>query len=218
MRIKRSLVILLFLLPGFASQSQNTGNETGEEWDIPENIHLGVKVGLNVSTLISTELNHPILKPSMVVGLALGIVKRNKFFWQLELNGSFRGARYSYDSAASLNRLSLFYLDMPLVFHLAVDKKKKYWPFIGFQPSLILRKDAYKSDELVAQPVSVNIFDYDYGYIGGLLYKIDKNFGLQLMLYYGALNINKRLTLPFYPYLGRGEPMYNRSIQFSLVF
>jgi hypothetical protein len=216
--MKRNLVILFFMLTGIIAWSQNTGNESGDFKELPDNIHLGVKVGLNISNLVSAELIKPRLKPSMVVGLSASYLKAKKYLWQFEINGSFRGARFSYDSAGALDRLSFFYLDVPLMFHLAVDREKKIWPFIGVQPSLIIRKDAFINNDPVSQPIGINIKNYDLGLVAGAFYRVNDILGFQLMFYYGFLNINRSLSLPFYPYLGSGKPLYNRSLQISLVF
>jgi hypothetical protein len=211
-----SLLFVLFLVPSLTF-AQNDGN-SGLDFDDNPNLHLGVKAGVGFSNIVSSELSTSRVRPGMAVGLYGNYLIKKKILIQLEMNGNLRGAKFKFDKAASLNRLSLFYLDVPLIVHYKINKNAKLLPFAGGQASLIFRKDAYKSDEQVPQPANIDIKKYDLALTAGILYQMHPKVGLQLQLNFGMLNINNRLTLPFYPYLGNGDPIYNRNLQLCLVF
>ncbi len=214
-------MLLLLFLVYINSYSQNDGI-SGNDFNDNPNVHLGIKVGIGLSNLESDELTNNQIRPGMAVGLYGNYFFNKKVLLQIELNGNLKGANFNFDSASSLNKLSLFYLDMPVFIHVAIKKDAKFLPFIGLQPSLVFRKDAYKSQEFVPQPVSIGIKKYDFAVTAGLLFKISSVVGLQIQFNYGLININNpipnQLRLPFYPYLGRGTTMYNRNFQLCLVF
>lgn len=215
------LCFFLFFI-SIAGFGQNDGI-SGEEYRENPNAHLGVKAGLGFSNIQSEELTNKTTRPSMAVGLYGNYLFKQKILLQVEFNGSLKGANFSFDGvSSSLNRLSLFYLDIPIIVHYSFVKKAKLLPFLGVQPSVIFRKDAYKSQEIVPQPVVLGIKKYDFAVTAGLLYKMHPKVGLQLQFNYGLVNVNNKapnqLILPFYPYLGKGSPMYNRNLQLCLVF
>ncbi len=216
----RSFLLLIFSLMIFGIQgvAQNTGNEMGDDWDVSPNLNFGVKFGYNLSKLVSEELPSSNYKSGMVVGLSAQYAYKKHIQFRGEVNGCIKGGKFSFTPAESLEKLSLFYLDVPLTVGYRVSQKIKLTPFAGVQPSVVFRKDAYKKGEAVPQPVIMNILNYDLGLVGGFYYGISDVVGIQLMAQYGVLNVNKSLTLPFYPYLGAGKPLYNRSLQLCLVF
>lgn len=213
-----TLLFLLLALSGIKGYGQNTGNEMGDDWDVNPNLSFGVKFGYNLSNLESAELPASNYKSGMVVGLSAQYAYKKHLKLRMEANGCIKGGKFNYSQAEALDKLSLFYFDVPLTLGYNISKKVNLTPFLGVQPSLVFRKDAYKKGEAVPQPVVVNILNYDLGLVGGFYYGLSDVVGLQLMAQYGVLNVNKSLTLPFYPYLGAGKPLYNRSVQLCLVF
>jgi hypothetical protein len=218
-RVTTLFILALFL--GVGVQAQNSGSDQYEFRDNPD-LHLGVKAGIGFSNLVSSELTGNSVRPGMVVGLYAGYVFKKRTFLKVEFNGNLKGSLFNYSQAASLEKLSLFYLDIPITVHYYFVKNAKLLPLLGVQPSIIFRKDAYKTQEAVPQPVSVGIKNYDFGIVGGVYYKLNKHVGVQLLYSYGLLNINQKapnqLALPFYPFLGNGSPIYNRNLQLCLVF
>lgn len=216
----RFSVLLWLLLTVTAIFQANAQNDNISGKDIDENpkLRLGVKTGISLSTLESAELSNQLLRPTMAVGLYGNYMVSKKMILQVEMNGILKGSRFNYAQAVSLKRLSLFYFDMPVTAHFQAKKNSKLLPFGGVQPSLIFRKDAYKTQEEVPQPVIIDIKNYDLALCGGILYKINQKVGVQLMVNYGLININNQITVPFYPYLGNGSKLFNRNLQLCLVF
>ncbi|MCX6189190.1 MAG: outer membrane beta-barrel protein [Bacteroidetes bacterium] len=219
--LRLTLLVLFLFLMDTAVYSQNDGI-SGNDFDINPNLHLGIKAGLGFSNMESAELTHKKTLPGMSVGLYGNYLFGQKLLLQIELNGNLKGANFSFTQASSLDKLSLFYLDMPVIVHYVFIKNAKLLPFIGFQPSVVIRKDAYKTQEVVPQPISVGIKKYDIAITAGLLYKLNPSVGLQIQFNYGLMDINNKppnqLTLPFYPYLGNASRIYNRNLQLCLVF
>ncbi len=209
-------MLFLILCSRFVMAQNN--NVSGKEFDENPKIHLGVKAGFSLSNLQSTELNNKSARPAMVVGLYGNYILNKKVTFQLEMNGILKGANFHFSQASSLQRLSLFYLDLPILLNYSTKKTSKIIPFSGILPSIILRKDAYKTQEAVPQPVDLDLKKYDFAFSAGVLFKINTSVGLQLQVNYGIININNRLEIPFYPLLGNGNAMYNRNLQLSLVF
>ena len=197
--------------------AQNDGI-SGNDVDENPNLHLGVKAGLGFSNIQSSELDGKRIRPGMAVGLYGNYLIKKKILLQLEVNGNLRGANFRFEQASSLNRLSFFYLDVPLIIHYSRHKNSLFLPFAGVQGSLIFRKDAYKSGEAVPQPIDLDIKNYDFSLTAGILYRMYPKIGLQLQANFGLVNINNNLSVPFYPYLGNGSTMYNRNLQLCLVF
>lgn len=215
--VKSIFTLFLLFFIGIDLRAQNDGI-SGNDIDENPNVHLGVKAGIGFSNIQSVELNGRRIRPGMSVGLYGNYLVKKKFLFQLEFNGNLRGANFKFTQASSLNRLSLFYLDMPITMHYLFVKKAKVLPFLGVQPSVIFRKDAYKSGEAVPQPVNLDIKKYDFAITAGVLYRMHPKVGLQLQANYGLININNNITLPFHPFLGKGSTMYNRNLQLCLVF
>lgn len=204
-----------------AAWAQND-NLSGTDFDDNPNLHLGVKAGINFSNLKSTELTNKSPYIGMDVGLYANYKVRKKLALQIDFVGNVKGANFNYGPASSLNKLALFYLDVPITMQFSFIKNAKLIPYFGIMPSVVFRKDAYKTQEAVPQPVSIGIKKYDFGITAGLLYKMDPRVGLQLQFNYGLIDVNNpapnQLVLPFYPYLGGGGSIYNRNLQLSLVF
>lgn len=211
--------MMLFWITAAWAQNDNL---SGTDFDDNPNLHLGVKAGINFSNLKSVELT----KKSTYIGMDVGLYANYKLSkvlaLQIDFIGNVKGANFNYGVASSLNKLALFYLDIPITMQFSFVKKAKLIPFVGIMPSVIFRKDAYKTQEAVPQPISIGIKKYDFGVSAGLLYKMDPRVGLQLQFNYGLIDVNNpapnQLVLPFYPYLGGGGSIYNRNLQLSLVF
>jgi hypothetical protein len=217
-RIVKTMLPLFLLF--FITSRINAQNEgiSGIDFDDNPNFHLGVKAGIGLSNIESSELLGRRIRPGMSVGLYGNYLFKKHFLVQIGFDGNIKGANFSFTQASSLQRLSLFYMDVPLTVHYNYSKNSKLLPFIGVQPSLIFRKDAYKTQEAVPQPIVLDIKNYDFALTAGLLFRLDPRVALQLQFNYGVVNINNKLSVPFYPYLGNGSPMYNRNLQLCLVF
>lgn len=213
------LGMMLFCITAAFSQNDNT---SGTDFDDNPNLHLGVKAGINFSNLKSTELTNKSTYIGMDVGLYANYKLNKVLALQIDFIGNVKGANFNYGTASSLNKLALFYLDVPITMQFSFVKKAKLIPYVGIMPSVIFRKDAYKTQEAVPQPISIGIKKYDFGVSAGILYKMDPRVGLQLQFNYGLIDVNNpapnQLVLPFYPYLGGGGSIYNRNLQLSLVF
>jgi len=209
--------ILIFISCVFTGNAQND-NLSGEDFTTNPNLRLGVKAGLGFSNIQSAELTNKSVRPGMAVGVYLNYKMARQWNIQVELDGNLRGANFNFDQASSLQRLSLFYFDVPVTLQFIHSKEATFIPFLGIQPSLIFRKDAYKTQEFVPQPIALDIKKYDLAASGGFLIRINANLDFQVLMNYGILNINKNLTLPFYPYLANKSPMFNRNLQLCLVF
>ncbi len=210
-----AVISLLFFFNRLNAQNDGI---SGNDYDDNPNMRLGVKAGIGFSNIQSAELQGRRIKPGMSVGLYANYLVKKRFLFQAEIDGNLRGANFRFPQASSLNRLSFFYLDVPLTVHYYFTKKSLVLPFVGMQPSLIFRKDAYKSQEVVPQPVVLDIKNYDLAVTAGILYRFHPKVAVQIQANYGLININNRLTIPFFPYLGLGTPMYNRNLQLCLVF
>ncbi len=213
------LGMMLFWITAAFSQNDNI---SGTDFDDNPNLHLGVKAGINFSNLKSAELTHKSTYIGMDVGLYANYKLNKVLALQIDFIGNVKGANFNYGTASSLNKLALFYLDIPITMQFSFIKKAKLIPYVGIMPSVVFRKDAYKTQEAVPQPISIGIKKYDFGVSAGLLYKMDPRVGLQLQFNYGLIDVNNpapnQLVLPFYPYLGGGGSIYNRNLQLSLVF
>lgn len=198
------LVFILFFTLAWMSINAQQYQKSDEMFDAdgrPQK--LGIKGGLNFTGMPSRELpegqrdtsfaTHRLLNPKLTYGLHVGAYYRwqisPRIHNQIELAASFRGSRFDNLDSNGYSRISLFYLDMPVLFHISLDKKKQNNLVIGYQASYLIRGQIFVGRDVLASFSQVPFKKWDHLFVGGYHFNFDR-VGLNILLKYGIRNIN----------------------------
>lgn len=234
-------VLLLFILVQAVLQvyAQDPKQEPTEEEiysSIPDppsgRTKLGVRAGLSFNTLSSGNLQNPRIGTGLTGGaycrVKLGRYnakepKLFKYAFEPQFNFTYKGSRFANDTG-EYSRISLFYLDMPLLFIINLDKKDgDYSLILGPQFSYLAKKSLFiKSDPVPVDPDSAQLkFNpFDVVLVAGLQY-CTRYVNIQLLVKPGLSNINRAMdarNAPLIRPLPNGQPIRNFSVELILAF
>jgi hypothetical protein len=176
----------------------------------------GIKTGCQLSTLMGEENSNNTLN----FGLNGGVYMRRKFKsekwgYQLELNGSFRGSNFT-PKDKEYSAIRLFYLDMPLLVFINLTKDENHKILIGPQVSSLLSSTIYNGPSLVRYDTIPSINKIDLLACVGYHIRLG-HVSFQTMLKYGFISTNDGL-LPGIKPTNTGKSMNNFMFELNFLF
>jgi hypothetical protein len=219
------LIIVAFLICTNLLQAQveETIDSTLEDDEsrpvkvLPDNKYkFGIKLGCQLSTLTGEENSNN--TPNF--GLNGGIYMRRKFKsekwgYQIELNGSFRGSNFTQKDN-EYSAIRLFYLDLPILCFINLTKDETHKILFGPQVSYLLTSSIYKGPFLDRYDSIPNLNKFDVLACVGYNYKMG-HVSLQTMIKYGFMNINNGLLQGIKP-TNTGKSMNNFLLELNFLF
>ncbi|MFZ4796684.1 MAG: outer membrane beta-barrel protein [Bacteroidia bacterium] len=176
----------------------------------------GIKLGSQLSTLMGEENSSNTLN----FGLNGGVYMRRKFKsqkwgYQLELNGSFRGSNFApkYNEYSAIR---LFYLDMPLLVFVNLTKDENHKLLFGPQVSYLLSSSIYNGPSLVSYDSIPSFKKLDLLACVGYHIRLG-HVSFQTMLKYGFISTNDGL-LPGIKPTNTGKSMNNFIFELNFLF
>lgn len=178
------------------------------------------KIGLKLGVLGSTITGEENTQNTIKFGLSGGAYLRRKFKnekwgYQIELNGSFRGSNYEANDT-NYSSIRLIYLDVPLYLFFNLTKNEDHKIVVGPQFSYLLSSALYKNTFNLPESKPPKLIEYDILACGGYHYRLG-HIAIQTMLKYGFVNINNGL-LPNITPANQGKSMYNLIFEVNLLF
>jgi hypothetical protein len=179
---------------------------------------LGIKLGCQLSTLIGEENSNN----TSNFGLNGGVYIRRKFKsekwgYQIELNGSFRGSNFT-PKDNEYSAIRLFYLDMPLLCFINLTKDENHKILFGPQISYLLTSSIYKGTFLDRYDSIPNIKKVDLLACVGYHFRLG-HVSFQTMLKYGFMSINdKNGLLQGIKPTNTGKSMNNFIFELNFLF
>jgi len=179
---------------------------------------LGIKLGCQLSTLIGEENSNN----TSNFGLNGGVFIRRKFKsekwgYQIELNGSFRGSNFT-PKDNEYSAIRLFYLDMPLLCFINLTKDENHKILFGPQISYLLTSSIYKGTFLDRYDSIPNIKKVDLLACVGYHFRLG-HVSFQTMLKYGFMSINdKNGLLQGIKPTNTGKSMNNFIFELNFLF
>lgn len=178
------------------------------------------KIGLKLGVLGSTIAGEENTTNTIKFGLSGGAYLRRKFKsekwgYQIELNGSFRGSNYEANDT-NYSSIRLIYLDVPLYLFFNLTKNEDHKIIAGPQFSYLLSSALYKNTYNLPEAKPPKLVDYDLMACAGYHYRIG-HVAIQTMLKYGFVNINNGL-LPNITPANQGKSMRNLVFEINFLF
>lgn len=219
------LIVLAFIVSYNLLQAQveETIDSTLEEDEsrpvkvlLDNKYKFGIKLGCQLSSLTGEENKNN--TPNF--GLNGGVYMRRKFKsekwgYQIELNGSFRGSNFS-PKDNEYSAIRLFYLDLPLLCFINLTKDENHKLLFGPQVSYLLTSSIYKGPFLDRYDSIPNLNKFDVLACVGYNYKMG-HVSLQTMLKYGFMSINNGLLEGIKP-TNKGKTMNNFLLELNFLF
>lgn len=176
----------------------------------------GIKLGCQLSTLMGDENSNN----TSNFGLNGGIYMRRKFKsekwgYQIELNGSFRGSNFT-PKDNEYSAIRLFYLDMPLFCFINLTKDENQKILFGPQFSYLLTSSIYKGPYLDRYDSIPNLNKFDVLACVGYHFRMG-HVSLQTMLKYGFMSVNNGLLQGIKP-TNTGKSMNNFIFELNFLF
>lgn len=176
----------------------------------------GIKLGCQLSTLIGEENS----TNTSNFGLNGGVYMRRKFKsqkwgYQLELNGSFRGSNFE-PKDKEYSAIRLFYLDMPLLVFVNLTKDENHKLLFGPQVSYLLSSSIYNGSSLVRYDSIPSLKKLDLLACVGYHIRLG-HVSFQTMLKYGFISTNDGL-LPGIKPTNTGKSMNNFMFELNFLF
>jgi hypothetical protein len=184
---------------------------------LPDNKYkFGIKLGCQLSTLTGEENSNN--TPNF--GLNGGVYMRRKFKsekwgYQIELNGSFRGSNFT-PKDNEYSAIRLFYLDLPILCFINLTKDETHKILFGPQVSYLLTSSIYKGPFLDRYDSIPNLNKFDVLACVGYNYKMG-HVSLQTMIKYGFMSINNGLLQGIKP-TNTGKSMNNFLLELNFLF
>ncbi|MES2380109.1 MAG: outer membrane beta-barrel protein [Bacteroidota bacterium] len=177
---------------------------------------IGLKLGVLGSTISGEENTNNTIK----FGLSGGAYLRRKFKsekwgFQIELNGSFRGSNYEANDT-NYSSIRLVCLDVPLYLFFNLTKNEDHKIILGPQFSYLLSSALYKNQFNLPESKPPKLVEYDILACGGYHYRLG-HIAIQTMFKYGFVNINNGL-LPNITPANQGKSMHNLIFEVNLLF
>jgi hypothetical protein len=176
----------------------------------------GIKLGTQLSTILGDENSNS----TTSFGLNGGVYLRRKFKnqkwgYQLELNGSFRGSNFT-PKDKEYSAIKLFYLDLPTLVFINLSKDQNHKILFGPQFSYLLSASIYNGPAMVKYDSIPNLNKFDVLACVGYHYKMG-HISFQTMIKYGFMSINNGL-LPGIKPTNTGKSMNNFMLELNLLF
>lgn len=181
-----------------------------------EKYKFGIKLGCQISTILGEENSNPVPK----FGLNGGVFMRRKFKsqkwgYQLELNGSFRGSSFT-PKDKEYSAIRLFYIDMPLLVFINLTKNENHKILFGPQVSYLLSSSIYNGQFAVIYDSIPSVKKIDILACVGYQIRLG-HLSFQTMLKYGFINLNDGL-LPGIKPINTGKSMNNFIFELNFLF
>lgn len=176
----------------------------------------GIKLGTQLSTILGEENGNS----TMSFGLNGGAYLRRKFKsqkwgYQVELNGSFRGSNFT-PKDKEYSAIRLFYLDLPTLVFINITKDENHKVLFGPQFSYLLSSSIYNGPAMVNYDSIPNLNKFDVLACVGYHYRMG-HVSLQTMIKYGFMSINNGLLQGIKP-TNTGKSMNNFMLELNLLF
>ncbi len=179
---------------------------------------LGIKLGCQFSTLTGEENSNN----TSNFGLNGGVYMRKKFKsekwgYQIELNGSFRGSNFT-PKDNEYSAIRLFYLDIPLLCFINLTKDENHKILFGPQVSYLLTSSIYKGPFLDRYDSIPRIKKLDLLACVGYHIRLG-HVSFQTMLKYGFISLNDvDGLLPGIKPTNTGKSMNNFIFELNFLF
>ncbi len=223
--INKITIVIFSLFIGQLVYAQNTEviDSTLDEEEVTDVLPMPdgkYKLGLKLGVLASTINGEENAQNTMKIGLSGGAYIRRKFKsekwgFQIELNGSFRGSNYEANDT-NYSSIRLIYLDVPVYLFFNLTKNEDHKIMVGPQFSYLLSSALYKNTFNLPESKPPKLIDYDVLACAGYHYRLG-HIAIQTMLKYGFVNINNGL-LPNITPANQGKSMHNLIFELNFLF
>lgn len=225
MKLIKFILFFIFILFANLLQAQvedeiDSTLEDGESRPVKvlpdDKYKFGIKLGSQISTLMGEENS----TNTSNFGLNGGVYVRRKFKsqkwgYQLELNGSFRGSNFT-PKDKEYSAIRLFYLDMPLLLFVNLTKDENHKILFGPQVSYLLSSSIYNGPSLVSYDSIPSFKKLDLLACVGYHIRLG-HISFQTMLKYGFISTNDGL-LPGIKPTNTGKSMNNFMFELNFLF
>lgn len=172
----RLILLALFVIPCFGFSQTN--------------LEYGFKAGLNFSGFHDETITS---KRGLQIGTFFSYSNKNKLKLRVECLYSEKGGNYSISSngVGTGYVTDLNYIDIPLLIEYKLIDKLSF--FSGFQTGFLIHSKTTLGLDLSSELINDDINNFDFGIIGGFVYKIE-DFFLEARYNYGLVNVFKTLN------------------------
>lgn len=208
-RIWLTLIVLSCTLNGFA-QDEPVDPET--EALLTESPNRNFKLGVRGGFAFSTFNPEVFSNPTFAFGITGGATARWKFGkikdaerenyrfgFEAQANFIYRGSTFD-NLNGQYNRISLFYIDLPLLGIMKLDKKGRVKLLGGIQGSYLANSSIFIKPETYKDTTELSLKPFSLSAVGGVEYRTDV-VGIQFFIKQGITDINKGMNATTYPNL-----------------
>ncbi len=204
--MKKTALFILLVLSGLV-QAQN-------ESDVHK---IGIKTSINLSQLRGSELQNPSIKFGYTAGAYYQFTINENLFLHSEFLGNFQGSNFD-NADDEYSRISLFYLDFPVLLGFNLDEDKKHQVYLGPYGSYLGLSSMFIGGKRKAEQNDLDLLPFDYG--GALYYQLNGKFmAFQIGVKAGMLDINNGINFAnINPPTGNNGSIQNISLELGMLF
>jgi opacity protein-like surface antigen len=192
--MKRAFVFAVLVLSYMAVRAQDSAGAGKKKKEI--NPWFAIHAGVNYSGIEGETETYEAFIPGFTAGFRFSFIRFGKNLRiNVEANYSEQGGKYKIDNDDAppgfprTGKLRLYYVNFPVT--LRFQASGGFYCEIGAQAGYLVRaEDKYNGNSTDVKK-DYNKFDYDV--LGGLGFRINKNWGMGLRVVPGLKNINKKL-------------------------
>ena len=178
---------------------------------------IGIKTSINLSTIRGTELENPRLKFGYTAGAYYQHFLNKKWNLYTEFVGNFKGSNFKND-IDEYRRISLFYVDIPLMLMYHLDDEKKQSVLLGPYASYLGLSSLYVGSQRKAELSNIALKPMDFG-VAGYYHLNGKFTTLQVGVKFGLYNINNGINFDdIKPETGKNGTISNVGIEIGMLF
>ncbi|MBC7426248.1 MAG: PorT family protein [Bacteroidia bacterium] len=233
--LQTAFIMLLLLSPSLV-QAQDEAPMQQENIDTDEKTKtdLGLKIGFGFSTLSGTGLENP--RPYFGYAIAMyqrfHLNKKKSFAFQYEIAARFKGANFA-NGDSGYSKLSLFYIEMPLLASIKLNKSERLPSYIlfGIQPGLLVKSTlAISESRKTPSYFDLPLANFDIAPVIAFQFALANRVGVQFGFKYGLRNVatnnfnsgNPKFNLKdqprIVPFINPGVNVRNISFEMGFVF
>ncbi|MBT8326372.1 MAG: PorT family protein [Bacteroidia bacterium] len=178
---------------------------------------IGIKTSINTSSIRGTEFENPRLKFGYTAGAFYQQYLNENWNFYTEFVGNFKGSNFKND-IDEYNRVSLFYIDVPLMLMYNLDDDKKQSVLLGPYASYLALSAVYVGSQRKAELSNIALKPFDFGIAG--FYQLNGKFTtLQVGAKIGLYNINNGVNFEdITPETGKNGTISNLGIEIGMLF
>lgn len=239
--LKRSIALLiLFIGLGMLVNAQQYRKDEDDKPGAKAQ-KVGVRIGIGTYWLNAPEMRPGSPRTGVQGAIYYRLGLTNRFDLNLEIGACYRGSKFPYDidkdTSEYYTRLGLFYMELPILGMVSLDKGKKHNILFGPTVSYLIKPSLYIGYDYVTSYypafTELPIKRWDFGASIGYMYSV-KYIGLYIGYKHGFSNIAgdfensnfprdsgnsaPRTLFEVTPSLRNVKNIFNRSFEVSLYF